>query len=263
MQKLQLLLPILFFISCSHKDNSVTPSSDKITEEQIIEEIKNQPTIKAEFVAQLPVKKIEVSGMIGGIPNAYGANYDFDYFTNGKLKVVKANAKDFIVVDYNNDKLNITTNEALAKYDLGSDNLVKNTTDGSQKYYYKDGYLVRILKKENTLKNIFSVDGNLKTYEDNNTIATFEYFDFPNNIRQEVLRSEAIHWTFRDDYLGKFSANLLKKATFKSLLGDASTTTLEFSYQFDQEKRVNKMTVSRMNDKSDLFTANFDYSLSY
>lgn len=61
-----------------------------------------------------------------------------------------------------------------------------------------------------------------------------------NNPILEVLKPKAIHWSFRDYYIGKFSTNLLKKATFTN-----SATTLDFTYQFDSNNRVSKMIIER------------------
>jgi hypothetical protein len=68
----------------------------------------------------------------------------------------------------------------------------------------------------------------------------------------------AVHWTFRDSYLGNFSTNLIKKAVFSK--GTANETTLDFSYVFDSEKRVSKVTIDR---KDPIGTGKIVYLYNY
>ena len=82
---------------------------------------------------------------------------------------------------------------------------------------------------------------------------TYEYTDYINNIRQEVLRTTTFHWSFRDLFLGKFSTNLLKSVSFNG------EKALEFSYQFDHLNRVSKVIVNRTVPVS----ATIEYQISY
>ena len=128
---------------------------------------------------------------------------------------------------------------------------------GLDKIYYKNGYLLRSTGV-NGFKQTYSPEGNLLFREYDNRKVIYEYTDFPNNIRQEVVNSVAIHWTFRDSYLGKFSTNLLKKVSFS----DTEMNILEYSYQFDEQNRVKVMTIKRTG-KFTIGSATFEYKFSY
>lgn len=261
MKKTLFFALLLFNASCSQKSGIFVPVAID-TEKQLLEEIKQQPDITAKVIEQIPFKKMEIVATIGTGANTAltSYNYDFDYYANGKIKIIRANNKDFITIDYIGSQVTVNQNNIINKYELGNDNLVKNTVSGNEKFYYKNGYLLRNISSEPILKRTYTTGGNLLISETTPTTATavYEYYDYPNNIRQEILKSEAIHWSFRDDYLGKFSTNLLKKVTFIN-----SGTTLDFTYQFDSNSRVEKMIIDRTVDKSEIASGKFQYTFSY
>ena len=261
MKKILFFASLFFAVSCSSKN--VIPSSVVIdTEKQILEEIKQQPEITSKTVEQIPFKKMGVIATFG--TNATSPvtkyNYEIEYFANGKLKTVKTDGKTILNINYNSSQVTVNQNNTENKYELGSDNLVKNTTDGNDRFYYKSGYLSRNISNDPILKRTYTTTGNLLISETTPStfIAVYDYYDYPNSIRQEILRPEAIHWSFRDDYLGKFSTNLLKKVTFVN-----NGTTLNFTYQFDGNNRVSKMIVDRKVDKNDVLSGTFEYTFSY
>lgn len=108
------------------------------------------------------------------------------------------------------------------------------------------------------------MDGNLLYFESESVKAKYEYYDYPNTIRQEILSPQAIQWTFRDSYLGKFSTNLIKKITFPEFgLPTDFVYVLDFSYEFDKQKRVSKMFINRNDIKTGIACAKFEYTFSY
>ena len=262
MKKILFFASLLFVASCSQKNVVPTPIVVD-TEKQILEEIKQQPDISAKVVEQLPFKKMEVFLSLGSGSNTASAKYDYEieYFSDGKIKTIKSDNKDMITISYSSNQVSVNKGSMSDKYELGSDNFVKNTVDGVQKFYYKNGYLSRTNDSSNPLIKIiknYSKEGNLIYLETNTEKSNYEYYDYPNNIRQEVLSPQAIHWSFRDDYLGKFSTNLLKKVTFIN-----NATTLDFTYQFDSNNRVSKMIIERKAGNSNPANGTIEYTFSY
>jgi hypothetical protein len=262
MKKILFFVSLLFVASCSQK--SVAPNPVVIdTEKQILDEIKQQPDISAKVVEQLPFKKMDVTLSLGSGTNTASAsyNYEIEYLNNGKIKVIKSDNKEIVSINYSTNQVSVNKGSAIDKYELGNDNLAKNTVDGLQKFYYKDGYLSRTNDSSNPnvkiIKN-YSKEGNLIHLETNTEKSNYEYYDYPNNIRQEVLSPQAIHWSFRDDYLGRFSTNLLKKVTFIN-----SATTLNFTYQFDSNNRVSKMIIERNAGNFNPANGIIEYTFSY
>lgn len=231
----------MFIASCLPKNAAPSPTSVDV-ENQILEEIKQQPDITAKVVEQLPFKRMDILLSLGSGSNTASAkyNYEIEYLTNGKIKTIKADNKEMISIDYGTSQVSVNKGSSIDKYELGNDNLTKSTVDGLQKYFYKNGYLSRTNGSSNPFIRNYSSEGNLIYSETNTEKSNYEYYDYPNNIRQEVLRPEAIHWSFRDDHLGKFSTNLLKKVTFVN-----SATTLDFTYQFNSNNRVSKMVIEK------------------
>lgn len=259
MKKILFFASLLFIASCSQK--SIVPIPIPInTETQILEEIKQQPEITAKVIEQIPFKKMDVllsfdSGS-NTTPTKY--NYEIEYFSNGKIKIIKADNKEMISIDYSTNQVLVNKGSKTDKYELGNDNLAKNTIDGLQKYYYKNGYSSRTNSSSNPFIKNYSNDGNLIHVETYTEKSNYEYYNYPNNIRQEVLRPEAIHWGFRDDYLGRFSTNLLKKVAFVN-----SATTLDFTYQFDNNNRVSKMIIERRVSNFSPENGTIEYTFSY
>ena len=259
MKKILFFAFLLFIASCSQKD--VAPSVfDVDFEKQILDEIKQQPEITAKVVEQIPFKKMDVLLSLGSGSNTASAkyNYEIEYLNNGKIKTIKSDNKDMISIDYGKNQVSVNKGNTIDKYELGSDNLAKSKVDGLQKYYYKNGYLSRTIGNSDFIAKNYSTDGNLIYLETTSGKSNYTYYDYPNNIRQEILKSEAIHWGFRDDYLGKFSTNLLKKITFIN-----SATTLDFTYQFDSNNRVSKMIIERNAGNFSPSNGTIEYTFSY
>ena len=261
MKKILFFASLFFVVSCSQKNVVPIPTNNTIdTEKRILEEIKQQPEITAKVVEQIPFKKMDVLLSLGSGSNTASAKfkYDIEYLGNGKIKTIKSDNKDMISIDYGTNQVSVNKGSTIDKYELGNDNFAKNTVDGLQKYYYKNGYLSRTSGSSDFIIRNYSTAGNLIYLETDTQKSNYDYYDYPNNIRQEILKPEAIHWGFRDDYLGKFSTNLLKKVTFTD-----SGTTLNFAYQFDDNNRVSKMIIER--NASSLSTTNgtIEYTFSY
>jgi hypothetical protein len=259
MKKILFFASLFFVAACSQKNAGLSPAPID-TENQILTEIKQQPDITAKVVEQLPFKKMEVVLSLGSGSNCTSAsfNYEIEYLNNGKIKTIKSDNKEMISIDYSTNQVSVNNGSTTDKYELGSDNLAKNTVDGLQKYYYKNGYLSRTISSSNPFIKNYSKEGNLIYLETDAQKSNYEYFDYPNNIRQEVLRPEAIHWGFRDHYLGKFSTNLLKKVTFIN-----SATTLDFTYQFDSNNKVSKMIIERKSGNFSPANGIIEYTFSY
>ena len=146
MKKILFFASLFFVVSCTERQvvpianpSTTTPTVIDL-EKEILDEIKLQPEITAKVVEPLPFKKI---GMDASFDRGY--YYDLGYQQDGKIKSIKANGKDFISIDYNSNQVVINRGTTAQQYELGSDNLIKNTVDGNEKFYYKNGYLLRNL----------------------------------------------------------------------------------------------------------------------
>lgn len=255
MKNLLLLSVFIFLASCSSKDATLVPDPELA----ILREINLEPEINAKVIDQLNFKKIELKMTLGLGNNAATSNiiYDFEYEVNGKLKTVKENNKNFMNIIYKTNEIDIDIDNLKTSYQINKDNVINNTSTGESKYYYKNGYLLRNIIGRNELKKTYSSTGNLLNYEDSSDKGVYEYYDYPNNIRQEILRPTATHWSFRDTFFGKFSTNLIKKISFNN------KTTLTIKYEFDNQNRVSKMIVDRIIEQNELASGKFEYSFSY
>ena len=254
---------MFFVVSCSSKNTVPVPNSSNVNvdiEAQILEAIKQQPEITAKVVEQIPFKKMDALLSLGSGTNTASAkyNYEIEYLSNGKIKTIKSDNKEIVSIGYTINQVSVNKGSTTDKYELSSDNFAKNTVDGLQKFYYKNGYLSRTNSSSNPFVKNYSKEGNLTYFETNTEKSNYEYYDYPNNIRQEVLSPQAIHWSFRDDYLGRFSTNLLKKITFIS-----SAVTLDFTYQFDNNNRVSKMIIERKAGNSSPDNGIIEYTFTY
>ena len=263
MKKVIFLASIFFVISCSQKSVVPIPINNIDTEKRILEEIKQQPEITAKVVEQIPFKKMDVLLSLGNGSNTASAKfkYDIEYFGNGKIKTIKSDSKDMISINYGTNQVSVNKGSTVDRYELGNDNLAKNTVDGLQKYYYKNGYLSRVSGTADFIIRNYSMAGNLIYLETDTQKSNYEYYDYSNNIRQEILKPESIHWGFRDDYLGRFSTNLLKKITF--INSTTSTITLDFTYRFDSNNRVSKMIIERNSSNFSVASGTIEYTFSY
>jgi hypothetical protein len=264
MKKIHLIPVLLLGLSLSCKDSSqslptaLVPSSP--TEDydiQMQEEAKNHPAINAPVIEQHRVKEID------GSSNGRSAiSFSFDYYSDGKIKSVSSynqNPAEYIYRD-----ATLISNYDKKTYSLDNNGLAKSADD-KNKFYYKDGYLVRT-NNANGLKFLYSSTGNLTTATRGNESLNYFYTDYPNTIRQEILKLQEYSNTIRDTYLGRYSTNLIKEITYK---GKPVAT---FEYEFDSQKRVTKVTMNRtppssVNVISDQFIfgspAVIEYKLSY
>ncbi len=250
-----LFLPFALLIglaACNKKSES------PIAEDAILKEVKALPEISQPLINQAPFKKIDMELLLPNNQQSVKYSYSLDYYSDGKIKSISEGGKDMYRFDYQKNNLTIQetdmafniklTDNGLAEYNQGT-----NSTD---RYYFKNNFLI---KRRDRLTEDFnySANGNLLNYK-GAFPAEYEYTNYPNTIRQEVLAPMAVHWTFRDSYLGNFSTNLIKKAVFSK--GTANETTLDFSYVFDSEKRVSKVTIDR---KDPIGTGKIVYLYNY
>lgn len=236
------LIPIaitaVLFSSC--KENSGTP---KIAEDAILKEVMALPEISQPMTNQAAFKTIAMELTLPNDPQSMKYSYNLDYYSDGKIKSISEGGKQMYRFDYQKNNLTIQesdmafniklTDKGLAEYNQG-----ENSTN---RYYFKNNFLI---KRRDKLTEDFdySATGNLLSYK-GAFPADYEYTDYPNTIRQEVLAPMAVHWTFRDSYFGNFSTHLIKKAVFSK--GTPNETILDFSYDFDNSSRVSKVTINR------------------
>ncbi|GGD54687.1 hypothetical protein GCM10011514_18570 [Emticicia aquatilis] len=247
-----LLLPALFF-ACSTKD---TPNAQDAIEKQILADIDAKPSILAKPVSQKLVSKVEVNVQYDKGPNLdYVYNYEYDL--NGKIKAIKSNLKDIWTFSYQGNELIVSNGSGLInkKYTLDKSGLAQ-----MDNFYYKDGYLWLSIGKEG-FANTYSTEGNLIARRADGIKADYEYTEFPNTIRQEVVSPSSIslYAITRDNYLGNFSTNLLKRVQFS----EGENVTLDYSYKFDAENRVKTMTIRRKSNMNGMGDATFQCVFSY
>jgi hypothetical protein len=267
MKKLRLLPVILvnfLLVSCYENDTNRDPiAAIPFDDSQILQDVKNHPEIFAPNIEQLRVKQIAATWqLVGGTGSPSTAFLNYEYYPDGKLKTIKGLNDELVnSFDYRDNvltALRLTTygsqldkvpvlyldNEGLA--------LSKQGTNSMDRYYFKGGFLLRAIGNIK-MKRTYSSTGNLLLCDDDGIKITFDYTDYPNTIRQEVLSTSVFHSTFRDTYFGKFSTNLVKSVLFDGVVG------LQFSYEFDDLKRVKKINVNRLAAPK----ATIEYVLSY
>lgn len=250
------LLPALIF-ACSTKD---TPNAQDDIEKQILADIDAKPSILAKPVSQKEVSKVEVNVQYDKGPNLdYVYNYEYDL--NGKIKAIKSNLKDIWTFSYQGNELIVSNGSGVVnkKYTLDKSGLAQ-VDNSENNFYYKDNYLWLSTGKEG-FANTYSPEGNLLARRADGIKADYEYTEFPNTIRQEVLSPSSItlYATIRDNYLGNFSTNLLKRVQFS----EGENVTLDYSYQFDAENRVKTMTIRRKSNMNGMGDATFQCVFSY
>lgn len=246
-----LLLISILALSCSKKENISAVDS---FEQQVLKEIRNQPDITADAIEQHNFKEMNVEGQYtSGMTTNF--KYKLVYNSDGKISSVSTAGKEFLSFEYVGNHLNLKSEAIEKKYELDVNGLATKSSLNA-KYYYKNGFLIRDTG-EFSSKNLYSPNGNLVLRETSEGKIYYEYTDFKNTIRQEIVRGEAIHWTFRDSYLGRFSTNLLKKVQF----ADNFNTILEYSYEFDDKSRVKTMIIKR--SRNSFQDAVFKYNFVY
>jgi len=250
---LSITLSALIFSAC--KENTTTPT---VAEDAILKEVKALPEITQPLINQAPFKKIDMELLLPNNPQAVKYSYSLDYYSDGKIKSISEGGKDMYRFDYQKNNLTIQETDMAFNIKLSDNGLAEYNqgTNSTDRYYFKNNFLI---KRRDRLTEDFnySANGNLLNYK-GAFPAEYEYTNYPNTIRQEVLAPMAVHWTFRDSYLGNFSTNLIKKAVFSK--GTANETTLDFNYDFDGENRVSKVTIDR---KDPIGTGKIVYLYTY
>lgn len=251
-----LLLPALFF-ACSTKN---TPNTQDTIEKQILADIDAKPNIVAKPVSQKLVSKVEVNVQYDKGPSVdYVYNYEYD--VTGKIKAIQSSGKDILSFSYQPNELIVSNGSGVVnkKYTLDKSGLAQ-MDNSENNFYYKDGYLWISTGKEG-FANTYSPEGNMLARRANGIKAEYEYTEFPNTIRQEVLASTSItlYATTRDSFLGNFSSNLVKRVQFS----EGENVTLDYSYQFDAENRVKTMTIRRKSNMNGMGDATFQCVFSY
>lgn len=247
-----LLLPVLLF-ACSKKD---APSANDSAEKQILADIEAKPTIVAKPVSQKSVSKVEINVQYDKGPSIdYVYNYEYDL--TGKIKAIQSGGKNFLSFSYQPNELVVSNGSGVVnkKYTLDKSGLAQ-IDNSNNNFYYKDGYLWISTGIEG-FANTYSSNGNLLARRADGIKADYEYTEFPNTIRQEVLSSTSIslYAITRDSFLGNFSTNLVKRVQFS----EGENVTLDYSYQFDTENRVKSMTIQRNGIGKATFQCVFSY----
>jgi hypothetical protein len=253
------LIPALFlglFLSCKDSNQTISPSVDY--DSQLLEEVKTHPSINAPVIEQNKVKNIDVTLKVGGTASPYSIQYD--YYFDGKIKSMSLNNKLLQEYVYKGNTL-----IADKSFVLDQSGFAQGLQDNSQtKFFYKDGFLLRT-NIAGDFKYTYSTTGNLMKTTLGNESLNYEYTDFPNTIRQEILKLQEFSNSARDLYLGRYSTNLIKEIKFNNL------TVMTFEYEFDSQKRVTKIKMNRtppssMNVSSGIIIgapAVIEYNLSY
>ena len=237
MKKIQLISVLLFalIISCKNSSQIVSPSPlEEINiDAQLQEEVKNHPVINAPVIEQNKVKNIDVL-----LNSRKTTSVQYDYYADGKIKNVSfANNnpqeymyKDDVLTVNNTDKTYLLDKSGLAQSIKG---------DNRTKFFYKDGFLLRT-NIAGDFKYSYSPTGNLTKIFIENASLNYEYTDYPNTIRQEILKLQEYSNSIRDGYLGRFSTNLIKEIKYNEM------TVMTFMYEFDAQKRVTKVIMNRI-----------------
>lgn len=251
-----LLLPALLF-ACSTKEE---PKERDAIKKQILADIEAKPSIIAKPVSQKLVSKVEINVQYDKGPNLdYVYNYEYDL--TGKIKTIQSAGKNFLSFSYQPNELIVSNGSGVVnkKYTLDKSGLAQ-VDNSENNFYYKDGYLWLSTGKYG-FANTYSPEGNLLARRADGIRVDYEYTEYPNTIRQEVLSSSSItlYATTRDNYLGNFSTNLVKRVRFS----EGENVTLDYSYQFDKENRVKTMTIRRKSNMNGMGDATFECVFSY
>lgn len=247
MQKLLYASIIFLFLSCSKSSNSPLPllspveSRKNIVQQIISKQVDIQPVNMHE---QLKIKTLAMTYIGVNINSNLTFNYEYD--NRGRITNINTGQNDnFLTIKYDDDKKTVTENEVSFKTDNEGKIMALTKEPDYQMFVYKNGYP---LERSGIYLNKFDSNGNIIQSE-REGVFTFEYTNFPNNIRQEIARLGAFQLNFRDTYAGKFSTNLIKKCTADKVFGMSGKDELTFDYEFDEKQRVSKMTINRLSDK--------------
>ena len=196
------------------------------------------------------------------IDQLFVGTYSFRYSSNNELLYITTEKDTIFQATTNRTSKTASSkvNGEVTTFQLSAEGLAESSKGNSTttpkrevntRYFYKNGFLVSMANDTKLTKFEYNGKGNLLSWsginhQGLNTNATYEYTDTPNTIRQEISSWITPHFSTRGDFLGKYSANLVKKITINAASGASSgTLTLDFSYTFDTNGRISRMIIQR------------------
>lgn len=229
-----------------------------------------QVPINAPEVTPIPFKSVDLTLEVPSQPGS-SLNYRFQYDNQQKLQTISAQtAPIFQVETLGATTVRQTLQQLTGEYTLNAEGLGTQVNgvlpEGGpfvRNYLYRNGYLVSSYGSGSQLTTRhFSPEGDLlawkgEAHNGQSVNATYTYITYPNTIRQEVFRWEAAHFAFRGDFLGKYSTHLVEQAQFR--VGQV-LHTLNFSYTFDEQGRVETMSIARTEGTAQLPNAQYRFS---
>ena len=233
------VLLLSLIVSCKDSSQPVSPSPqfDIVAyNAQLQAEVNGHPSINASVIEQDRVKNIEVF-----LNKRKTSSIMYDYYADGKVKSIsfENNTSQFIYQDGI-----LTANYVNKSYVLDNNGFAKSIKDDSQtKFFYKNGFLLRTNIVDD-FKYTYSTTGNLVKAFIGSESLNYTYTDYPNTIRQEILKLQEYSNSIRDSYLGRYSTNLIKEIKYND------TTVITFEYEFDAQKRVTKAIMNRITPTS-------------
>ena len=256
------LMVVLGCFSCRQAGLETEPEPLKPNEPTLAEQAENYAKTHPD-IAPPALNNAQPSSVKVAIDQLFVGTYSFKYGSNNELlHIVTGNDTIF------QERTDRTTKTAFSKvsgetttFQLNAEGLAqssKGTTASTPKrevntrYFYKNGFLVSMANETKLTKFEYNGQGNLLSWSGVNhqgltTNASYEYTDIPNTIRQEITSWITPHFSMRGDFLGKYSSRLLKKMTVNTTSGISSgnNNILEFTYTFDGNGRISRMTIQR------------------
>ena len=233
------ILLLSLIVSCKDSSQPVSPSFQfelVAYNAQLQAEVIDHPSINAPLIEQDRVKNIEVF-----LNKRMTSSILYGYYADGKVKSISFgnNPSQFVYQDGI-----LTANYVNKSYVLDNNGFAKSIKDDSQtKFFYKDGFLLRTNIVDD-FKYTYSTTGNLTKAFIGNESLNYVYTNYPNTIRQEILKLQEYSNSIRDSYLGRYSTNLIKEIKYNG------TTVITFEYEFDAQKRVKKAIMNRITPAS-------------
>lgn len=235
----------LLFFACSKSSDLPSPTEIRNTDIQNIID-KQIDILPVSTPKQLKIKTIKATYVGLDIVG------DFNYIYDDKGRITNVNyvskngvGNNILNVIYDESRQAVIENGLSYKTNIEGTIIALADKPDFQSFVYKKGYP---LEKNGEYLNNFDSNGNIISSERRGKGKfTFEYTNFPNNIRQDISGIQAFQLNFRDVYSGKFSTNLIKKCTLAD--GGFANDELIFDYEFDETQRVSKMIVNRASDK--------------
>lgn len=185
-------------------------------------------------------------------------DYSFKYDLAGKLMSISEENGSTVAFSSDTTTRKATRNWGgkILEYQLNQQGFaidtkgLLNEIQTKSQYFYKNGYLVSMSNPLYITRLRYTNDGDILewtgvNHTEEKTQFIYQYTEHPNTIRQEITRWATPHFSYRGDFLGKYSTHLLKQAVIKSSSGSGSDITFDFSYTFDSQGRVSTMTIKR------------------